>query len=148
MSLALRCAWLNGGLAVVLAVALAIAASRNDADQVAAVLGAWAICTAAANVALILAVLWRGTPNGVVGALGGSLVGMLPPLFAGMILQQRGGALAHGGVFGWIVVFYLSALVVKTLLTAPSVAASPKVKQPTVSPAAVNTNPPTCGAGA
>lgn len=142
MSLALRCAWLNGTLAVVLAVCLTLVADRS---QMTAVLVAFGICAASANAAMIPAILWHGTPNGVVGALGGSLLGMFPPLFAGLILQQREGALAEAGVFGWIVVFYLAALMVKTLLTAPSAAAPAKAKSAT---SAANSNPPTCGAGA
>ena len=122
MSLATRCAWLNGCLLVVLALGLAIASARGGRDELTAVLVAAAVCTLCANAALVLATVWQGTPAGVSGALAGTLVGMLPPLAAGFALQRRGGALAEAGVFGWIVVFYVAALIVKTLLVAPNAA--------------------------
>jgi len=126
LSTTARLAWLNGVLLVVLALALAMVVARHDTGdmrtaEITAVVTAATVCTLSANAALILALLWHGTPNGVVGALGGTMVGMFPPLVLGTVLQRRGGPLAEAGVFGWIVVFYLSALVVKTLLVAPSV---------------------------
>jgi hypothetical protein len=119
LSTAARLAWLNGALLVVLCVALSIAAARDGAAGFTAVLVAALVCTLSANAALVLATLWHGKAQGVAGALAGTLVGMLPPLAIGFTLQRQGGELARAGVFGWIVVFYQSALIVKTLLVAP-----------------------------
>jgi hypothetical protein len=126
LSTAARCARLNGVLLVVLVAALLIVGlTGGGAAGIAAVLIAFGVCAASANAALWIAMLGHGTPGGVSGALGGSVVGMVPPLAAGLILHQRGGPLAAAGVFTWIVVFYLSALVVKTLLVAPTVGGLP-----------------------
>lgn len=145
LSLLVRCAWLNGCLLVVLAAALAIASVQEGVGNTQAVLVAFAICTVAANAALILSLSLKA-PGGL-GVLGGSLVGMALPLAAGMIFQQRGGELAQAGVFGWIVVFYLAALVVKTLLVAPtgSTGASTSTGSKSETPNRVD---PTCQAGA
>lgn len=119
LSTAKRLAWLNGVLVAAACLGLAMAAAWHGTSGVAAVLTAAAVCGACANAALLLSVRWHGTPNGVVGALAGSLVGMLPPLFIGFTLHQQQGELARAGVFGWIVAFYLTALIVKTILVAP-----------------------------
>jgi hypothetical protein len=119
LSTAMRLAWLNAALVAVACLGVALGASRHGAMGVVAVLTAALVCGVCANVALLLATRWHGTPNGVVGSLAGSLVGMLPPLFVGFTLNQQQGDLARAGVFGWIVAFYLTALMVKTLLVAP-----------------------------
>lgn len=126
LSTAARLAWLNGVLMIVLIAGLAIAGLNGGAANYTAVLTAALVCTLSANAALVLAVRWHGTTHGVAGTLAGSLVGMFPPLAIGFALHQQGGELARAGVFGWIVVFYLSALIVKTLLVAPASAAASK----------------------
>lgn len=119
LSTGARLLWLNGALAVVLCASLAIAAARGGAPEVYAVLVAAAVCAVSSNAALLLSTLWHGTPAGVSGTLAGMLVGMAPPLAIGFLLHRQGGELARAGVFGWVVVFYLAALLVKTLLVAP-----------------------------
>lgn len=123
LSTAMRLAWLNAALLAVTGCGLTIGSARYGATGVAAVLTAAVVCGLCANVALLLAIRWHGTPNGVAGSLAGSLVGMLPPLFVGFTLHQQQGDLARAGVFGWILAFYLTALVAKTLLVAPVSAA-------------------------
>jgi hypothetical protein len=119
LSTAARLAWLSGVLITATCAGLTTAVARHGAAGAAAVLTAALVCGVCANAALLLSLRWHGTPNGVVGALAGSLIGMMPPLFVGFTLHQQQGELARAGVFGWIVAFYLTALVVKTLLTAP-----------------------------
>ena len=119
LSTAARLAWLNGALGFVLLPSLAIAATFDGAAGVYSVLVAFAVCTVASNAALLLSTMWHGTPNGVSGALAATLIGMFPPLLIGCALHLRGGALAQAGVLNWILAFYLTALIVKTLLVAP-----------------------------
>lgn len=119
LSTAARLAWLNGVLGVVLLLSLAIAATLDGATSLYAVLVAFAVCTTASNAALLISLMGHGTPNGVSSALAGTLVGMFPPLMIGCALHLRGGSLAQAGVLNWILAFYLTALIVKTLLVAP-----------------------------
>lgn len=157
MSLAKRCAWLNGAMAAVLVVCLAIAAvSAEPIRTLAAVLTAAFICTLSANIALVPALLWHGTPNGVNGALAGMLLGMFPPMAACLMFQLRGGPLTEAGVVYWILAFYLTALTVKTLLVAPaaiscsSAAGGPSNTVAGVDSSCINSSrvDPNCGAGA
>jgi hypothetical protein len=94
----------------------------NDLSRVYAVGISAALTAASSLVALVLSLIWHGTPNGVVGALGGMMVGLGIPLAAAIVVQRRDGDLAHAGFYGWIVVFYLISLTVKTLLVAPGYA--------------------------
>jgi hypothetical protein len=123
MSIPVRAAILFGVCTVAALVAGFAAQSENDPARVYAVAIAAVICTCSALVALVLSLAWHGTPNGVAGALGGTLVGLGIPLVAAIFVQRRDGDLAHAGFYGWIVVFYLIALTVKTLLVAPGYAA-------------------------
>jgi hypothetical protein len=121
LSTAARCARLNAALLVVLVAALAfVALTDGGAAGFAAIVIAFGVCAVSSNAALWIAMLGHGTPNGVSGALGGSIFGMIPPLVVGLVLHQRGGPLAESGVLAWIGVFYLTGLVVKTLLLAPT----------------------------
>ena len=51
----------------------------------------------------------------------GMLFAMAPrtgiPFVVGLVLDRIGGPLANAGVFGWMVVFFLFALIVQTLLS-------------------------------
>jgi hypothetical protein len=121
LSLAKRAAILLAVVALVSAASLPIAYGRDGVAGLAAVAIAAGVCGACSMVGLILATRGQGTPSGVAFALSGSLVGMLPPLFVGMLLQQSESAVARAGAFGWIVVFYLATLLAKTLLVVPSI---------------------------
>lgn len=126
LSPAARCAILLSTVVGVFAVATPVAYGRHGTLGLQAVAIAAVVCGVCSLAALVLATLWHGTPNGVAGALGGSLVGMFPPLAVGLALQHNNMPVAAAGAFGWIVVFYLTTLVVKTLLVAPAMSKSPR----------------------
>lgn len=129
-SIVARCGVFVGVMAVVYGAALAyVRYSAGGVDRVPpgvdpslVVSVAAVVCGASALAALAITLLWRGSPQGVVAALGGSLLGMFFPLATGIVLQRRGGDWAAAGVFGWIVVFYLVSLVTKTLLASAGTA--------------------------
>lgn len=120
LSVVARCAILASAVFLTALIALPIGYARHELLGLAAVGLAAAVCGTCSLVALVLATRWHGTPNGITGALAGSLVGMFPPLVVGVALQHSGSPLAAAGAFGWIVVFYLATLTVKTLLVAPA----------------------------
>lgn len=119
LSLTTRCAMLLSTVLGTLIVAAPIAYLRDGIVGLEAVALAAVACGVCSTAALILSVSWHGTSKGVVGVLAGSLIGMLPPLAIGLTVQHNHAALAAAGAFGWIVVFFLTSLVVKTLLVAP-----------------------------
>lgn len=73
-------------------------------------------CGLSSLAALIVAGKLRGTPYAVAGQLGGSLFRMLPPLVVVLQLQPRLPMVAAAGLFGCMVVTFLFALLVETVL--------------------------------
>jgi hypothetical protein len=74
------------------------------------------VCWASAAVAFVLVAWFRRKGNPVAGILGGMIVRLGAPMAVGVASSEAGGPLADAGVFGLIVVFYLVALAVETLL--------------------------------
>jgi hypothetical protein len=79
------------------------------------------VCTASAVVGLVLSLAWFGTPNGVIGALAGMIIGLGVPLATAVLAQRKEGDLAQAGFYGWVVAFFLIALTIKTILLAPGI---------------------------
>jgi hypothetical protein len=108
-------------VAVTTVAALVAAAVAYDSESMTPLLVvgvAWLVCTASAVVALVLGLAWHGTPNGVSGTLGGTLIGLGLPLALAILVQRKEGSFAQAGFYGWIVVFFLISLTAKTLLVA------------------------------
>jgi hypothetical protein len=102
--------------AIVAIVAGWYAFSRSGPIGVVAVASAAVTCGVASIASLILSASWRNTPQAVTGVLGAVLVRMTLPLGVAVLSQVVGGPIAQAGLFGWIVCFFLTTLVVETLL--------------------------------
>lgn len=89
---------------------------RQGSAGVVAVAVADATCWLAAMAALVLAGSLRNTPHAVGGILGGTLVRMLAPLAVGLGCRLAAPELFRVGLLGWMVIFFLLALAVETLL--------------------------------
>lgn len=103
-------------MAATLGVAGGVAWSRHgEVGLVAAILAA-GVCWAGAAISFVLVERFRRSGNPVAGVLAGMLVRLGLPLMVGVALNEAGGPLSDAGIFGLIVVFYLVALFVETLL--------------------------------
>jgi len=111
------CLWLS--LALLLAFPLfawyGFSQHGNTGLLVAAIAGG--VCWLGATLALICSAMFRGQQQALNGMLLGMLFRMGLPLGTGVILSQQVGFLAEAGIFGTILVYYLLALVVETLLS-------------------------------
>jgi hypothetical protein len=103
-------------IAATLGVAGGVAWSRSGEMGLAAAIVAAGVCWVGAALSFVLVEWFRRSGNPVAGVLGGMLIRLGLPLAVGVALSEAGGPLADAGVFGLIVVFYLVALVVETLL--------------------------------
>jgi hypothetical protein len=121
MSIPIRAVVLLGVSAVPGAIVAYRVFDPEDTSRFNTVVLAWLVCTASAVLALVLSLAWYGTPNGVFGALGGMFVGLGVPLGAAIIAQRKEGPLAEAGFYGWVVLFFLVALTIKTVLLAPGI---------------------------
>ena len=106
------------GLALALAAALAgaVAHGRAGALGSAAVAVAALTCGLSAMAALILAGTLAGTRWGVHGIMAAGLIRFLLPLLVVASSAAVQGPLSRAGLFGYMVVFFLIALIVETLL--------------------------------
>jgi len=119
MSIATRVLVLLAITTVAALIAASIAYDSENTTRLMVVGVAWLVCAVSAIIALVLSLVWHGTPSGVSGTLGGTLVGLGIPLIVAILVQRRDGSFAKAGFYGWIVVFYLISLTVKTLLISP-----------------------------
>lgn len=119
ISLVQRCACLFGVISLVFAIAAPIAYGSHGVAGILTVLLAAAVSLAGALIGVVLASVHRGTPSAVAWILAGDGIAMALPLVTGTVVSRRGGAIAEAGAFSWIVLFFLAALVTKTLLVAP-----------------------------
>lgn len=84
--------------------------------------GVWAavaatvVCWLSATIALVVSSLLAGTPQAFHGLLASILLRTMVPLAVAVFLQEKVPYLANAGVFGKIVVAYLVALTVESLL--------------------------------
>jgi hypothetical protein len=121
MSIPVRALVLFGISSVPGLIAAACVFDGDDFSRFNAVVLASLVCTTSAVVALVLSLIWYGTPNGVIGALAGMIIGLGMPLATAVLAQRQEGNLAQAGYYGWVVLFFLFALTVKTLLLAPGI---------------------------
>lgn len=119
LSTAQRLAWLVGVVAVAYAVTAPIAFGEHGAIGVQAVSLAAGVSLLGASLAVVLASRHRGTPAAVAWILGGDMLAMALPLATGTIVSRQKGSLAEAGTFQWIVLFFLTTLLAKTILVAP-----------------------------
>lgn len=105
-------------LAIALAGALAgsIAYERDGGLGLAAATVAALTCGLSAMAALVVAGLLAGTRWGVHGILAASLLRFAAPLAVVVASVAINGPLSRGGLAGYMVVFFLLALIVETLL--------------------------------
>lgn len=90
---------------------------RHGATGVVAAVVAAGVCWLSAAIALLLLIRWRRSGKVVNGVLMGMVVRLGLPLIVGVVLDGQQGALANAGVFGLIVVSYMVALIVETVLS-------------------------------
>lgn len=105
-------------IAILLSVALAaVGYWQHDAIGVAAGVIAAGVCYAAAAMALAIACFARGPNAALQSLVGGMLLRMGVPLGVGVYLMRNSADLAAAGLFGFIVVAYLTMLAVETVLS-------------------------------
>lgn len=114
--LALSCAVLLGVMGLVLAAVGTWAQSNHGSTGLVAAVTAWGLCTVAALAALILSASFAATPLAPTVNLGTMLVRMGVPLFGLVVLPNVAPSLAAAGLLPCLLVCYLAALVVETLL--------------------------------
>lgn len=142
-----RLAWLFGVTAVVYALAAPLAYDRQGAIGLQAVTLAAGVALVGAMIAVLLASRHRGTPSAVAWILAGDMLAMALPLVTGTIISRQKGPLAEAGAFQWIVLFFLTSLVAKTVLVAPlAQAAKSSAATSTTTTAAVKTETTQVGA--
>jgi hypothetical protein len=93
------------------------AGSRHGVPGVAAAAIASGVCWLSAAVAFVLLERSRRSGKVLNGVLLGMIIRLGLPLVVGTVLNSQQGALADAGVFGLMVVCYLVALIVETLLS-------------------------------
>lgn len=76
------------------------------------------LCGGSSLAALILIVMYKQTPYQLHAALAGIGLRTGLPLMIGVFFKQAGGPLAEAGVFGMIMVYYLTTLLAETILAA------------------------------
>lgn len=110
------CSLLTVTLALAAALGGTVAHGRHGALAATAVLVAAATCWASAMAALVLAARLSGTRWGVPGILAAGFIRFSLPLMVVAASALVQGPLARAGLFGYMVGFFLLALVVETLL--------------------------------
>ena len=109
-------------MALTVAVLIALAAIGSVAQQRQGAVGLQAAgvaaftCWFSATAALLLAGSLRNTAHSVSGILGGTLLRTMIPLAVAAASQASASPLAHAGLFGYLVLFFLLTLTVETLL--------------------------------
>ena len=108
-------------LTLVVLVVLALAAwhvqSTSSRPAFFAVLTAAFVCWLSSLASLAVTDRVRGTANSTVGLLLAILIRTGVPLAAAFVLPQVSPVLAEGGVFGWLVCFYLPTLLAEAVLS-------------------------------
>jgi hypothetical protein len=100
-------------------------------------MGVWAaivaaaVCWTSAGLALVVTAQPAKGPQAVVNMMLAMLVRMAGPLAIGAAMMLVGGPLAEAGLFGLMVVHYLVALLVETVVAVRLVAPQTKQQQPT-----------------
>jgi len=94
-------------------------AMRGASDRWPAVLVAGVVCWLAAVGGLVISALASQSSSPLAGILGGMFVRFGLPLGVGVVLTQSAHPLAAQGVFGFILVFYLTLLPIETWLSLP-----------------------------
>lgn len=116
LSLSAACAILAAAMAPAGALAGWLAYARHSAAGLQAALLAAVTCWLSATVALMLAGLLAGTPQAISGILGGTLVRLAGPLLITAGCAALGSPLSAAGLFGYMLVFFLYALAIETVL--------------------------------
>lgn len=116
-------ALLGGLLLLVAACAAMYSYPRHQTDGLWAVLVAAGVCWVSASTALAITALTTGGPQAVAGMFSAMAVRMGIPIAVGLTLNAAFGRLADAGLFGLIVVHYLVALLVETILAVRIVSA-------------------------
>lgn len=123
-------AMLAAALLLATAVVAAVAFERAGVPGLVGSVIAGCVCLAGASAALLLTSHFTGTPNAVVGLLGGTLLRTMVPLAAAVAVSESSPTLAHAGVFGQFVILFLVALAVETCLSVAIVNASSRDRRP------------------
>lgn len=116
LSLPVACSILAAAMAPAGALAGWSAYARHSTAGLQAALLAAVTCWLSATVALILAGLLAGTPQAISGILGGTLVRLAGPLLVTAGCAASHSPLSAAGMFGYMVVFFLYALAIETVL--------------------------------
>lgn len=116
LSLSAACAILAAAMAPAGALAGWQAYARHSTAGLQSALLAAVTCWLSATLALMLAGLLAGTPQAISGILGGTLVRLAGPLLVTAGCAAARSPLSAAGLFGYMVVFFLYALLVETVL--------------------------------
>lgn len=124
-----RLACLVGVVSVVAALAAPVAYLRHAMLGIQVVLLSAGVALLGSAIATVMGSFRRGTPSAVAWILAGDAVAMALPLATIALVVRQGGAAAEAGAGLWGVLFFLTALVTKTVLVAP-LAQQAKVSAP------------------
>jgi hypothetical protein len=113
-SVALGIALLGAVLAIAAACIAAFAFERHGMDGVLAAVLAAVVCWISASAALFITVQTTGGPQAVAGLFLSIAIRTFPPLLLGVASTAMHGRLSEAGLFGFIVILYLIALLVET----------------------------------
>ena len=123
------CLWLTLALAAVFPAFAAFGFVQSGAMGIAAAAVAALVCWVGASAALLLVGLFRAPEQALVGLLLGMFFRMGLPLGAALLLSLQGGALVEAGVMYMLILNYLLALVLETLLSLRLVRPAGKVSK-------------------
>ncbi len=115
-SVALGIVLLGAVLGLAAACTAAFAFERHGVDGVFAAVLAAVVCWISASAALFITLQTTGGPQAVTGLFLSIAVRTFPPLLVGVASTAMQGRLAEVGLFGFIVIMYLIALLVETCL--------------------------------
>jgi len=116
---AVRVTMLGAAVLAAFAVAAPVAVRLGGSLALAAAAIAAVLCLAGSAVALVIVDRFR-TPSGALAALWiGMIIRTGVPLAVGMAIHLHGGPLAQAGLLWYLLLFYLIALAVGTILSLP-----------------------------
>lgn len=109
----------------------AVAFSNHGTNGLVAACVAGLLCFVTSSAALVATSMTAGTLNGLSGAFLGIILRTAVPFFVSILLMQASKPLADAGLLGMVLINYLVALAVETVLAVRIVQAhsSPVVKQ-------------------
>lgn len=111
------CVWLTLALLLAFPAFAWYGYSQHSTDGLAAAAIAFGVCWLGSALALLCSAMFQGPQQATNSLMLGMMFRMGLPLGAGLLLTTQNGILAEAGVIGMIVVYYLLALVVETLLS-------------------------------